>query len=82
MTVRIQMKYPVHETQQMLGDILNVFVQQAQQPYGHDYGKQTLAGFKDGNAAQTKMFRYKVLLGIHGRGQNFILYVSNAFWMI
>ena len=59
------MKDPVHETQQMLGDILNVFVQQAQQPYGHDYGKQTLAGFKEGNSAQTKMFCDQVLLGIH-----------------
>ena len=55
MAVRVQAKYPVKKTQQMLSDILNVFVQKAQQPYGHHHGKQALAGFKQGNSAQTKM---------------------------
>src|SRR5258708_20171719 len=61
----------------MLGDILNVLVQKAQQPYGYHHGKQTLAGFKQGNSAQTKMFRHQALLGIHwAQGRKTILYAS------
>src|ERR1700681_2925725 len=65
MPVRIQAKYLVKKMKQMLGDILYVLVQEAQQPYTHHDGKQPLAGFKDGNATQAKMFRDKIFAGMH-----------------
>jgi hypothetical protein len=51
--------------QQMLGNILQVFMQKAQQPYTQHDGKQPLAGFKYGNATQTKMFHDQIFFAIH-----------------
>ena len=66
----------------MLGDILNVFVQKAQQPYGHHYGKQALPASNRAIPRKPKCLAKRFFWVFMGRGQNFILYVSNAFWMI
>src|ERR1700704_247886 len=61
----------------MVSHILNVFVQEAQQPHSHNQGKKAFARFKQGNSAQTKMLCDQAFLGIHwDQGRKTILYAS------
>src|SRR5579864_9686254 len=75
MSVRAQMKHSVQKIKQVSGYGLQVLVPQSHQPYSQDQSEEPLACFKQGDAAQAKVFCDQALLVIHWVGDEIsILY--------
>src|SRR5579884_3251473 len=64
-SVRIEVEYFMKKIQQVLGHVLQVFMQKTEKPDRHHNSKQSFDGLQHGDAAQAKVPCNQVVFGIH-----------------